>query len=352
VLPDGTELMRLKTLPRTLSMDDIEETILMIRPHALGHKDEILERISACGLYVARVVENTMPSLFFETLYAVHRHQPWFPSLCESMGSGVFIATQIFGVNAIAAVRELVGPTDPEMARKLAPLSLRALYGEDILHNAVHASSDEQSVKAESSELFFSAKSRRHLTGAAAMGTAVSVENSIVLIAPWMAHKYGNTIRAAIHSVGVFEVLLEKVMKITRDMLDDFRFDCDPRFIDESISEIIGDDDGGDALLIVMKTNGAPLTSIASKLSSGSGYELMDHYFGPPTMAECLREFPASLRAKFAEYERSTSGIYYTKSDDDYDFNLDLFFSEELDDESEEGSAAGADEFDGREYRR
>lgn len=40
--------------------------------------------------------------------------------------------------NAVAALRELCGPGDPEMARSLRPKSIRALYGKDKARNAVH----------------------------------------------------------------------------------------------------------------------------------------------------------------------------------------------------------------------
>jgi nucleoside-diphosphate kinase len=40
--------------------------------------------------------------------------------------------------NIVAAFRQFVGPFDPEIGRKIRPDSLRALYGEDKVKNAVH----------------------------------------------------------------------------------------------------------------------------------------------------------------------------------------------------------------------
>ena len=40
--------------------------------------------------------------------------------------------------NAVAALRELCGPHDPEMARSLRPKSIRATLGRDKSKNAVH----------------------------------------------------------------------------------------------------------------------------------------------------------------------------------------------------------------------
>jgi nucleoside diphosphate kinase len=51
--------------------------------------------------------------------------------------------------DALLGWRALIGPTDPEEAKQDNPDSLRALFGEDKLKNALHGSSDiEQAKKA------------------------------------------------------------------------------------------------------------------------------------------------------------------------------------------------------------
>lgn len=53
------------------------------------------------------------------------------------------LAILLMAEDAICALMELMGPTDPKEACKIAPTSLRAIYGETILKNAIHGSSDE-----------------------------------------------------------------------------------------------------------------------------------------------------------------------------------------------------------------
>ena len=84
-----------------------------------------------------------------EGFYNVHKGKPFFDELIEFMTSGPIVAMVLEGENAIARVREIIGPTDSNEARKVAPNSIRALYGTDKGKNAVHASDSPQSAQYE-----------------------------------------------------------------------------------------------------------------------------------------------------------------------------------------------------------
>ena len=42
--------------------------------------------------------------------------------------------------NAVKEWRDLLGPTDPKIAKKECPKTIRAIYGTDITQNACHGS--------------------------------------------------------------------------------------------------------------------------------------------------------------------------------------------------------------------
>lgn len=63
------------------------------------------------------------------------------------MTSGPVIAMELIGENAVTKWRELIGPTDSEVARKEAPNSVRALFGKDKTYNAVHGSDSSESAE-------------------------------------------------------------------------------------------------------------------------------------------------------------------------------------------------------------
>uniref|UniRef100_A0A8D0F0I8 Nucleoside diphosphate kinase-like domain-containing protein n=1 Tax=Strix occidentalis caurina TaxID=311401 RepID=A0A8D0F0I8_STROC len=54
--------------------------------------------------------------------------------------------------NAVEDWRQLMGPTDPEMAKATSPESIRAQFAQNILSNAVHGSSDREHALSRSSQ--------------------------------------------------------------------------------------------------------------------------------------------------------------------------------------------------------
>ena len=74
----------------------------------------------------------------FQRLYAAHKGQPYYQGLLGSVEGGS-LALVLEGENAVAKWREMMGPTDPAVARETAPGSLRALYGKGLPDNAFSA---------------------------------------------------------------------------------------------------------------------------------------------------------------------------------------------------------------------
>ncbi len=84
-----------------------------------------------------------MAEEFFEVYRGVVHD---YAFMIESMSSGPVLAIAVtakrdsvdYSWDLVSSFREYTGPTNPELAKILRPNSLRALFGENSLHNAVH----------------------------------------------------------------------------------------------------------------------------------------------------------------------------------------------------------------------
>ena len=97
-----------------------------------------------------------MPSWVVADFYSAHRGQSFFSQLLEFMSSGTVIALALERENAVAALRERIGATDPAAAR---PGTLRAMFGTRMPANAIHGS-ESPAYAAFELQLFFGVPSR------------------------------------------------------------------------------------------------------------------------------------------------------------------------------------------------
>jgi nucleoside-diphosphate kinase len=136
----------------------IERTLGIIKPDAVarGLSGRILAQIEAAGLELEALRLLQLSREQAEAFYAVHRHRPFFRSLCEFMSSGPCVPIVLKGEGAIERYRALMGATDP---RKATANTLRALFGTDVERNAVHGS-DAPATAATEIEFFRAALSR------------------------------------------------------------------------------------------------------------------------------------------------------------------------------------------------
>ncbi|MDW8294723.1 MAG: nucleoside-diphosphate kinase [Aquificaceae bacterium] len=125
----------------------MERTLVVVKPDAFekGATGKIIDRFLSEGfrLRALKLFEFTREQA--EEFYAVHKERSFFSELVEFMVSGPVVAMVLEGEDAIRRVREIIGPTDSEEARRVAPSSLRALFGTDKGRNAVHASDSKES---------------------------------------------------------------------------------------------------------------------------------------------------------------------------------------------------------------
>lgn len=125
----------------------MERTLIIIKPDAFqkGATGKIIDRFIQEGFNILAMKLFRFSKEQAEKFYIVHKDRPFYGELVEFMTSGPVVACVLEGENAIKRVRDIIGPTDSEEARKVAPSSIRALFGTDKGKNAIHASDSKES---------------------------------------------------------------------------------------------------------------------------------------------------------------------------------------------------------------
>ena len=128
-------------------------TFSIIKPDAFNaaKAGKIIGHLEGQGfkLKAARIMQLTKKQA--EDFYAVHRGRPFYGELVEFMSSAPCMPFILEKENAVVALRDAIGATDPAEA---AAGTVRKLYAESKGKNAIHASdSDENAVR--ESRFFF-----------------------------------------------------------------------------------------------------------------------------------------------------------------------------------------------------
>jgi nucleoside-diphosphate kinase len=128
-------------------------TLAIIKPDAFGSAKSglILARLEKAGftLIAARVMK--LEAAQAREFYAVHADRPFYPELAAFMTSGACLPMVLERDNAVLALREAIGATDPAEA---APGTIRKLYAESKGRNAIHASDSDENAAREARFFF------------------------------------------------------------------------------------------------------------------------------------------------------------------------------------------------------
>ncbi|MBI1809350.1 MAG: nucleoside-diphosphate kinase [Gemmatimonadetes bacterium] len=128
-------------------------TLTIIKPDAFnaGKAGLILAHLEKQGfaLIAARVMKLT-PAQAGE-FYAVHKGRPFYPELVEFMTSDYCMPMVLEKGDAVLALRDAIGATDPAEA---APGTVRKLYAESKGRNAIHASDSDENAAREARFFF------------------------------------------------------------------------------------------------------------------------------------------------------------------------------------------------------
>ncbi|XP_054673039.1 thioredoxin domain-containing protein 3 [Grus americana] len=122
-----------------------EHTLALIKPAAAKkHKDDIMQKVKEAGFTISKIKEEALTHEMAAQFYEDHKGKPFFEQLVSCMTKGPSVIMVLTKENAVEEWRQLMGPTDPEVAKETSPESIRAQFAQDILSNAVHGSSDRE----------------------------------------------------------------------------------------------------------------------------------------------------------------------------------------------------------------
>jgi nucleoside-diphosphate kinase len=128
-------------------------TLTIVKPDAFGanKSGKIIALLEEKGFAVkgARVLQLTKKQA--GEFYAVHKGRPFYEELVQFMTSGPCMPLVLEKANAVLALRDAIGATDPAEA---APGTVRKLYAESKGRNAIHASDSDENAAREARFFF------------------------------------------------------------------------------------------------------------------------------------------------------------------------------------------------------
>ncbi len=137
-------------------------TLAIIKPDAVetGKAGKVLAHLENGGFRVRALRMVRLTEAQAGEFYAVHAERPFYGELVEFMTSGPCIPMVLEADDAVPALRDAIGATDPAEA---AEGTVRKLYAESKGRNAIHASDSDENAAREIG--FFFAESDRISTG-------------------------------------------------------------------------------------------------------------------------------------------------------------------------------------------
>lgn len=128
-------------------------TLTIVKPDAVaaGNTGAILAAVEEAGFRLVAMRLVRLDRQEAEGFYAVHRERLFFGSLCEFMSSGPAVAAVLERDDAVPALRQLMGATNPAEA---AEGTIRARFASSIERNAVHGSDSPENAAVEIAYFF------------------------------------------------------------------------------------------------------------------------------------------------------------------------------------------------------
>jgi nucleoside-diphosphate kinase len=128
-------------------------TLIILKPDCMAKKlaGSVVDRFEKAGFEIigAKMIRLT-PEILREH-YAHVASKPFYPEIEQFMSSLPVIVLALRGQDAVARVRDLLGPTD---SRKAPKGTIRGDFGTDMMTNVVHASDSDENARIELARFF------------------------------------------------------------------------------------------------------------------------------------------------------------------------------------------------------
>jgi nucleoside-diphosphate kinase len=131
----------------------LEKTLVIIKPDAMQRNlfGEVITRFEKKGLRIAGIKMIQLEDILLDDHYAHHKDKPFFGGLKNYMKSSPVVVVALEGIEAISAVRLLVGPTK---GRSADAGSIRGDLSMSGSTNLVHASDSAEAAEEEIKRFF------------------------------------------------------------------------------------------------------------------------------------------------------------------------------------------------------
>jgi len=126
----------------------MQQTLVLLKPDCIQRRlvGAILQRFERKGLRLVGLKLTQPDRPLAERHYAVHKGKPFYDSLLQFLTSGPTLAVVLAGREAVAVVRQIMGPTD---GTKAPPGTIRGDYALSVQNNLIHGSDSPENAAAE-----------------------------------------------------------------------------------------------------------------------------------------------------------------------------------------------------------
>lgn len=123
------------------------QTLAILKPDCVQNNNvgKVIDHLLSAGFKIVAMKMTKLTSETAGAFYEVHKERPFYGELVDFMMETRVVPIVLEKENAVAALRETIGATDPAEA---AEGTVRKLYAENKGRNTIHASdSDENAAR-------------------------------------------------------------------------------------------------------------------------------------------------------------------------------------------------------------